>query len=187
MKHLALIVLLFLFQRSLSADEDPQELSDVRQAYGKNVESVVHPIREKYLAKLEALKRLLGAKGDLRGAVAVEKEIENIKASASDVIGPEKFSGTWKIHYNNGVVRRYAINENGGVIFDEEDGRSFPPRKGKIMLRQSKYYIEFQSGEVEMLDLKGDVLSTGLFNGKDTLASGIPQFKGIGAKERRGK
>jgi len=66
----------------ISVAADPPQLTSVRASYLKQIEAATFPITEKYVAYLENLKKELGAKGDLNGALAVQNEIDAIVDSA---------------------------------------------------------------------------------------------------------
>jgi hypothetical protein len=59
---------------------EPPELITVRASYQKQIEAATAPIHAKYLEYLEGLKKQLGGKGDVQGALAVQKEIDAIAA-----------------------------------------------------------------------------------------------------------
>ncbi len=66
----------------ISVAADPPQLTSVRASYVKQIEAATAPITEKYVAYLENLKKELGAKGDLNGALAVQNELDSIAGSA---------------------------------------------------------------------------------------------------------
>ncbi len=90
MRIIMLLASLFVFACSPSlmlADneiKEPSALTQARKAYQAQANSVVTPIKKKYLAQLEELKKQLGGKGDLEGAGAVQKEIESLKDPSAD-------------------------------------------------------------------------------------------------------
>jgi hypothetical protein len=75
------------------------------------------------MLKLETIKRTLGSRGEAKAALAVQEEIDRMKAAASDASGVAKFAGVWKIMYDNAAVRRYAITVDATVIWSEENGK----------------------------------------------------------------
>lgn len=87
MQRLQLILLIFPLIIDHVAAADPPELTSVRVAYLKQIESATAPIRDKYLAYLESLKKELGAKGDLEGALAVQRELDSISSSSKAAEG----------------------------------------------------------------------------------------------------
>ena len=58
--------------------DDPPDLAQARALYQKDVEFATRPIRDRYLSRLDSLKRSLGSRGDARGAVAGQEEIDRV-------------------------------------------------------------------------------------------------------------
>lgn len=85
--RLFLLVLPLIIIDSVAAD--PPQLTSVRAAYRKQIESATAPITEKYVVYLEGLKKELGAKGDLEGALAVQRELDSIAGSSESVDAAE--------------------------------------------------------------------------------------------------
>ena len=129
----------------------------------------------------------MGSKGDVRGALAVEVEINRIKDLALEVVGIEKFAGNWRIRYTNSSVRRYTINGEGYVTFNEVNGKATPILKGRIALRGQKYFIEFEDGTYEILTLSGRSLKTALFSTKEAMLASTPSFLGESIDDLRSK
>lgn len=75
MKRLAIISYLAL-QGAVAAE--PVELTTIRSSYQKQIQTATAPINARYLEYLENLKKQLGGKGDVEGALAVQREIESI-------------------------------------------------------------------------------------------------------------
>ena len=84
-----LIVSLTLICLSVLAEgaNEPAALTQARKAYQAQVNSALAPIKKKYIAQLEELKKQLGGKGDLEGATAVQKEIVFIKSISAGGTG----------------------------------------------------------------------------------------------------
>lgn len=61
-----------------SVRAEPAELTTVRTSYQKQIRAATEPINARYVEYLETLKKTLGGKGDVGGALAVQKEIESI-------------------------------------------------------------------------------------------------------------
>lgn len=79
--------LLFIFVclvPCLIARAEPPELVSVRASYQKQIQAATAPIHAKYLEYLENLKKQLGGKGDVQGALAVQKEIDSIAGLQAD-------------------------------------------------------------------------------------------------------
>lgn len=85
--HHFLLALPLIIVYSVAAD--PPQLISVRAAYQKQIESATAPITEKYVAYLENLKKELGAKGELEGALAVQRELDSIEGSSKSVKAEE--------------------------------------------------------------------------------------------------
>lgn len=163
-------------------DEEPTDLVQARSLYSKEIEFATRPIRDRYLSKLDLLKRTLGGRGDARGAVAVQEEIDRIKGAAETGL-LQKFVGLWKIEYSNGATRRYAIKADGLVQAEGEDGKPIPSQKGRIAARGGDVLLEL-SGErkLERLTLAGDVLNIEHFDPKTTYPSGPPAARAKGTR-----
>ncbi|WP_395751731.1 hypothetical protein [Prosthecobacter sp.] len=62
---------------------EPAELTSARANYQKQIKSLTEPVSTRYAVYLESLKKSLGAKGDLDGAIAVQKEIDSLALPAT--------------------------------------------------------------------------------------------------------
>ncbi|MCF7790174.1 MAG: hypothetical protein K9N47_28910 [Prosthecobacter sp.] len=82
---------------------EPAELTSARGNYQKQIKTLTDPVNARYLAYLESLKKSLGAKGDLDGALAVQKEIDSLPAPA-----------TTKAAENAGSDKIVIWNQNNG-------------------------------------------------------------------------
>jgi hypothetical protein len=100
------------------AQEIPAELQQAKAQYQKEVDFTLRPLRERYLARLETLKRTLAGRGDVRAAVAVQDEIDLLTATINESAIIAKHAGTWISQ--PGLNRRYSIKTDGSVqwIFD---------------------------------------------------------------------
>lgn len=87
-----LIITLVCAAPLLAFAADPVELVAVRASYQKQIQAATAPINTKYLEYLDTLKKQLGAKGDVQGALAVQKEIDSIAAlqKTATVTGSDK-------------------------------------------------------------------------------------------------
>jgi len=90
MKTILILLTCMLVQISIGAE--PAELLSVRANYQKQIRAANAPINARYLEYLENLKKQLGGKGDVEGALAVQKEIESISGlqSAQPSAGSDK-------------------------------------------------------------------------------------------------
>lgn len=80
MKHYrTFLPLVFCFTATAaSLAADPVELVTARGSYQKQIKAVTDPINTRYLQYLDSLKKTMGARGDLDGALAVQKEIDSL-------------------------------------------------------------------------------------------------------------
>ncbi len=166
-------VLIFLFSTcgSLQAQDEPPDLMQARALYQKDVEFATRPIRDRYLSRLDLLKRTLGSRGDARGAIAVQEEIDRIKDLG---VGLDRFAGTWSVKYANGTVRTYSITADGSLSFTEENGAKIAPKIAKITLKGTDFVVESAEGTIERLTLSANKLMVEHFNPKTNYPSGSP-------------
>jgi len=161
------------------AQDDPPELSQVRGLYQKDVEFATRPIRDRYLLRLDSLKRTLGSRGDARGAAAIQDEIDRVHASIPDP-GMEKFAGTWKIIYSSGATKRYVISQEGLVVYDEADGKRIPALKAKLMVKNNDVILDFKNGIIERFKLNGKNLAIERFDPKELYPNAPAGVMGTG-------
>ena len=164
------------------AEEAIEELSRARDAFEKEMAFSTRPIRERYLSRLESLKRSLGSRGDARTAAAVQDEIDRINAMHPDPAGIAKFTGVWAITYSNGSTRRYSISADGTVAWDEGGGKPMTPAvKAKMTLKRGDFVIDWGAeGPIERLKLSAKNLNIELFSPKPTYPAGQPYARGVG-------
>lgn len=84
------------------SSEDPVELCNTRAAYLQQMKVATDPIKMKYVQLLETLKKTLGAKGDVQGAVAVQKEIDSLNMPQLSPIGSRDDAKLIIWNQNNG-------------------------------------------------------------------------------------
>jgi len=162
------------------ADETPSELVQARSMYEKELEFATRPLRERYLARLETLKRSLGGRGDARAALAVQEEIDRVTA-ATQQPGFGKFAGAWIIQYENGGSRRYAIKGDGMVIWVETDGKPQGETPGKMRQEGSETVVEMQFS-LERISISGEKLMVEHFAPKSDYPRKVTQ-RGTGVKQ----
>jgi hypothetical protein len=125
MKTLFVLVAILLTTVVFSQDEpkEPEALVKAREVYQKEVKRVTEPIIKDYLAKLDALKKELGGKGDAEGAMAVQKEIGALKEAQADPTEPKKdwIEGTWQYSAEGGTWYR-----------DFKNGKCRVRREGRV-------------------------------------------------------
>ena len=163
------------------ADDEPVDLVQARALYGKELEFTTRPVRDRYLAKLDSLKRTLGSRGDARGAVAVQEEIDLIKAASADPADVAKFAGTWKITYQTGVTGQFVIRTSGSTTWNEEAGKPVQ-RKGRIVWKNSAFLLDFENDEDRLwrLSMNGGALNLDFYQPKATYPKGPPRDHGTG-------
>ena len=66
------------------AEDEPADLALARSNYEKEVESATRLIRERYVAKLEAMKRAFGGRGEVRAALAVQQELDRAQVPGDE-------------------------------------------------------------------------------------------------------
>jgi hypothetical protein len=81
------LLLFFPLLPGLVAAAEPPQLTSVRASYQKQIEAATAPITAKYVEYLENLKKELGAKGDIEGAVAVQEELDAVSGGGQAAAG----------------------------------------------------------------------------------------------------
>ena len=132
-----------------AADEVPDEFAKMRASFDKDVDFATCPIRDRYVSRLETLKRSLGSRGDARGAAAVQDELDRIRLTSGGPGAFAKFAGTWKLAYSHGQTRRYAITVDGAVTGTNFDGSSLAPVK--LTVKGNDVLLEYAGGVMERL------------------------------------
>src|SRR5687767_4082098 len=76
----ACVALSIVFPSRADAQEanDPVELRNARATYQQQIKVTTDPIRLRYSQTLESLKKTLGARGDINGALAVQRELDSL-------------------------------------------------------------------------------------------------------------
>lgn len=171
--------------REVFAEEENPELAQAEAQYRKDIEFATKAIRDRYLSRLDSLKRQLGARGDARAAVAIQEEIDRVLASVPDeniAAAAARLAGTWKITYTNGDSRTYVITADGAASFlsFDAEGRVYGTNKKKLLLKGGDVLVEFQEGAIERLKLAGGKLQVEHFNPKAQYPRGQPAAKGTG-------
>ena len=165
---------------ALQAQEEPADLIQARTAYQRDTEFATRPIRERYIIKLETLKRTLGSRGDIRAALAVQEELDKIHSTGASF---ERFAGTWSVLYNGGTARTYNIKPDGTFTFTEENGKPLPTRLvGKLRVSGADITVEHEANRLERLSISGGKLVLEQFSPKATYPAGAPQNSGTGTK-----
>lgn len=179
--HVLSALAAFLFLGAWAdAEETPSELVQARSTYEKELEFATRPLRERYLARLETLKRSLGGRGDVRAALTVQDEIDRVSAAAQQP-GFGKFAGSWMIQYENGGTRRYTIKADGTVIWVETDGKPQGETPGKMRQEGSDTVVEMQFS-LERISLSGERLIVEHFAPKSDYPRKVTQ-RGTGVRQ----
>lgn len=181
----AFLLLANLSRAGGAPQEENPELAQAQAQYRRDMEFATKPTRDRYLSRLDSLKRQLGSRGDARGAVAIQEEVDRIMASIPDeslVTAAAKLAGTWKITYSTGELRTYAVSSDGSVSFLHFDptGRLSGTTKKKLLLKGGDVLVEFQEGAIERLKVSGGKLLVEHFNPKTLYPKGQPAAKGTG-------
>jgi len=129
------------------ADEVPDELVKLRMTFDKDIDFATRPIRDRYVSRLEILKRSLGSRGDARGAAAVQDELDRIRITSGGPSAFAKFAGTWKLAYSDGQTRRYMITPDGVVTGTNFDGKS-PIPVNRLVVKGNDVLLDYTSGGV---------------------------------------
>lgn len=137
---------------AMAAEEVPDELVKLRTAFDKDIDFATRPIRDRYLSRLEILKRSLGSRGDARGAVAVQDEVDRILGTIGGPVTFAKFAGTWKVAYSDGHFSRYIITPDGVVKGGDFDGKA-PLVTGKLLVKGNDVLLDFNNSVIERLKI----------------------------------
>jgi len=177
----AVFLVLGLGASNVGAEDGVEELARAREAFEKEMAFATRPIRDRYVSRLETMKRSLGSRGDARGAAVVQDEIDRVNAISPEPAGVVRFVGVWKIQYTNGTARRYSISADGSVNYDEMGGKPVsPPAKGKVELRGGDFLIDWPDGSLERLKISARNLAIDHFSPKTTYPAGQPSTRGVG-------
>lgn len=157
--RLILVVLSFLACSSvLGADLPIPEVIEYKRVeaqakaeYDRKVEAA----RTKLLVALERYKKAAMQKGDLDGAVAIQKIIDQESGATTVINWEKKIVGTWFIRYDN--RREQVVFLAGGVMKDT---------RNKWSIDGSKLTIFWSGGARHQFDLSTDPVS-GSLNGNE--------------------
>lgn len=166
---------------AISGQEENQELAQARALFEKDIEFASKPIRDRYISRLESLKRSLGARGDARGAAAVQDEIDRIREAVPAQQSFAKFAGTWTVKYNNGAIHHYVITADGQVTHDDNDTN--PPKKAKLVIKGNDVMLDINDLWIERLAIKGGKLLVENFSPKTLYPTGRANSLGTGSKD----
>lgn len=176
----AAVLLSFLARPQVfAADEIPDELVRLRAAFDKDVDFALRPIRDRYVSRLESVKRSLGSHGDARGAAAVQDEIDRIRLTSGGQGAFAKYVGTWKVVYNHGAIRSYVINADGMLTGTDADGKT--PLAGiKLVVKGEDVLLNGGGGFVERLKMSEKTLLIEHWSSKALYPASPPNFHATG-------
>ena len=143
---LPIAITLRLSADCMLAQEEPADLIQARALYQRDVDFATRPIRDKYVAKLETLKRTLGGRGEAKAAATVQDEIDRTREITTGQIAIARFAGDWKVAYSVGTVRDYVITREGQVTADEHDGK--PPKTAKLIVKGNDVLLDLDEAGV---------------------------------------
>ena len=146
------------------------------------MEFATRPIRDRYLSKLDLLKRTLGGRGDIRGALAVQEEIDRVKEASAQAGGESIFEGRWTVHYDNGAVRKVSIDANGAITMLEESGKPVKNLKVRLVPKGHDIIVDWGNGTLEKLSIANAKLVVEHFNPSSTYPSGPVNTRGLGTR-----
>ena len=163
-------------------EEEPAELTQARALYERDVEFANRPIRDRYVSKLDALKRALGARGDARAALAVQDEIDRVKGSSPQATGKGRFEGRWTVRYDNGAVRKLSIDANDMVTMLEENDKPTAKLRGKIQAKGNDSLLDLGDAKIERWNFSNGTLIIEHFFPKSTYPNGPISARGVGTR-----
>lgn len=174
------VIPLVLAAAAALVEDEPTDLTQARSAFQRDIEFATRPIRDRYITRLETVKRTLGSRGDARGAAAVQDEIDRVRASAPDPAFA-RYVGAWKVLFANGETRQYVIAPEGVVNYTEQSGRKLsPPVKGRLLVKGADCLLDFQDGGIQRVRVVGKTLSVEQYAAKDGSPDGPLIAKGTG-------
>jgi hypothetical protein len=159
------------------AEDEPAELQQARAQFQKEEEFALRPLRDRYVARLQTIKRTLATRGDVRAAVTVQDEIDTVQAIVNEPAIRAKLVGTWTGQFKDGP-RRYTVRADGGVDWLHPNGTV--AASGRV-LRDGKDFIFSWDGveEVERVSLtEAGAMAMDVFAPKTTYPKGSPAFRG---------
>lgn len=128
---------------------EPRELTAAVAAYNQQVNTVLGPIKARYAQTLEATKRAVGAQGDVKGALAIQAEIDGLGNRQTKAIGFTKQAKLviWNQH-NGGYNDRGTLAVNAALL-----------DKGKEVWRQNGIKIPWEPGKDTNVSVNVPVLN----------------------------
>jgi len=178
-KHLLLLLIsgvACLYIPQALAQEEPADLVKARAAYQREIEALTRPVNDRYLRGLDQMKRILGGKGDIHGALAVQKEIERVDPA----VALKAFAGKWKVTYTNGETWLFLIDATGNVVKAADESQKSQGRKARITLQNGDHIIDWRADDrIERIVAVPGGLQIEHFN-RGSYPQGPPGLKGTG-------
>lgn len=168
------------FCAAASAADEPAELSEARARYEKDVETATRPLRDRYVQALERIMKSLTLRGDLAGALMVQKEMEPFALG----VGVARFAGDWVCTYSAGTVHHYRIEADGTFYWTDRT----PKKKLQATMRGNDYIVDFgEDNVIQRFTLAGSELKVEHFNPKTSFPKGPPALRGVGKRAEHKK
>jgi len=152
-----------------TASKEPSALTVARKAYQTQVNAALDPIKKKYIAQLEELKKQLGGKGDLEGATAVQREIDAVnRAAKKENIGTADGDEATDNSYEPTGMWKFTCTTSGwsSTLDIKDDGTCHvgDGRNGTWEVKGGKLTVTLPDGVNEFKINKN---ATDLLNGKN--------------------
>jgi hypothetical protein len=135
------------FSRASSQDI-PAELQQARAQHQKEVDFALRPMRERYINRLETLKRTLAGRGDRRSEVAVQDEIDLQSTIVNEAAIIAKHAGSWTAPA--GSNRRYAIKPDGTVQWIYDNGTVYAT--GHMVRNGKEFAFVWDGNTIDEMD-----------------------------------
>ena len=90
--------------------EMPPELKSLKDRFDKEFDAATRPPLERYASSLQSLLQSLTKRGDLKGALAVQNELDAIKAKLKKNSDGFVFEGKWALSYA-GTSREVTVTD----------------------------------------------------------------------------
>jgi len=163
-----------------SVADEPAELSEARARYEKDVEIATRPLRDRYVQALERILKSLTLRGDLAGALMVQKEMEPFASG----VGIARFAGDWVCTFSSGSVHHYKIDADGTFYWTDRT----PRKKLQAAMRGNDYVVDFGDDNImQRFRLAGSELKVEHFNPKTSYPKGLPASLGIAKRAEHKK
>jgi hypothetical protein len=127
------------------------DLAVARKKFEADTDAAIKPVRERYIAQLEGMKKTAMTKKDLEGAVAIDREIQRVIASApnpttEDILCAyfwEKKTDKWEFLRDGTLIQKgtglpgktWKLSEGGKVVemYFAGGQKQFSPFKDGIL------------------------------------------------------